>query len=120
MIFTFTTVGIFHILASERLNWCTIYPQLRYYFGNGLAMVMEDAVVGIVKAYIAMGKRPDEKNLLQEKDEQSKGKKYPSALLYPSLGIRLVGYLWVFSFDFWATTRLIYLSHQCNVQYNQV
>ena len=118
---TFILCALFHILASGDPPSCSIFPQTRFYMSTGLAMVAEDIVLTTGRYFLgypndAVANSKDHRNIAGS-GKHSRGKVDLSLVLrqpYFSFVCRMMGYLWVSSFDFWATSKLVYRSYQCS------
>ena len=116
ILFVFGLSAMFHVLANTEVPMCSIYPQVRFYISTALAMIFED----VVQRYFGSdleGLR-DAQDSNSEKREKHTVNNMPSTKMRepnvrPKLAWRTLGHCWVFGFDVWAVSKLVYSSHKC-------
>ena len=109
---SFLIVALMHIFTAANPTLCLAWPQIRYYGSTALAILVEDIAIGLwgqidinakgTKAARSAkkGSRESSKEVIVQGPKVSK--------FWP-----WVGYVWVMSFDMWATSKLVYATTQC-------
>ena len=119
---TFAVSGIFHTFTATELTACSIYPRLRYFMSTAIAMVVEDAVLRFFR-HITTKKQPQGAGTSSPRkklDADGKKENYSTmisvkeeSVSLPPLKWRLLGYCWVFGFETWAVSKMVYSSYKC-------
>ena len=116
ILFTFALSAIFHILASAEVSTCSIYPQIRYYMSTAIAIVLEDVVLSVFRsasdAEQSIRKEKEDITIDHSRKNQSTVRERAKSG-FPRVAWRTLGYCWVFGFDMWAVSKLVYSSHKC-------
>ena len=119
---TFAVSAIFHTFTSTDLTACTIYPRLRYFMSTAIAMVVEDAVLSFFRPVtpktkqLEAGPSSSRKKIVDSEKKQKQSSGTPvreGATSLPPLKWRILGYFWVFGFETWAVSKMVYASHKC-------
>ena len=120
---SFLLAALLHILASPEPFRCSIWPQSLYYLSTALAIVAEDTAMAFTlklrsqtwtkKAEVEISRKAQSPRRLTASDASEKHPNdHRQCSLFPKRW-RIVGYCWVFLFDMWATSKLVYASAVC-------
>ena len=117
----FAVSGCFHALATNHHTWCSAYGQIRYYMSCAIAVIVEESVISVFQRLGLDSKgqhRGSEvipKPEVKFKGAEDTQERFSGSQRAP-LKYRMIGYAWVFLFDLWATSKMIYLDFQCTWQ----
>ena len=116
ILFTFGLSAIFHVLANTEITVCSIYPQAQFYMSTAIAIIFEDVVQRYFGSDLeglrdAPGSTPEQREAHMAKNKPDTKEREPS--VRPKLAWRILGYCWVFGFEVWSVSKLVYSAHKC-------